>query len=58
MGKFVRLAKVYKYLLDYSQRPSQGLMNLERVMPLGGATDTTGVFSRSPYKWVKFSKAW
>ncbi|KAK5231669.1 hypothetical protein LTR72_000853 [Exophiala xenobiotica] len=42
----------------YGQRPSQGLMNLQRVMPLGGATDTTGVFSRDPYKWVKFSKAW
>ncbi|KIW19498.1 hypothetical protein PV08_00070 [Exophiala spinifera] len=42
----------------YGQRPSQGLMTLERVMPLGGATDTAGVFSRNPYKWIKFSKAW
>ncbi|KIX03562.1 uncharacterized protein Z518_07115 [Rhinocladiella mackenziei CBS 650.93] len=42
----------------YGQRPSQGLMTLERVMPLGGATDTAGVFSRDPYKWIKFSKAW
>lgn len=42
----------------FGQRPSQGLMNLERVLPLGGATDTAGVFSRDPYKWIKFSKAW
>lgn len=27
-------------------------------MPLGAATDTAGVFSRDPYKWIKFSKAW
>jgi hypothetical protein len=33
-------------------------MTLDRVMPLGGATDTAGVFSRDPYKWIKFSKAW
>lgn len=33
-------------------------MSLERVMPLGFATDTAGVFSRDPYKWIKFSKAW
>ncbi|QDS77168.1 hypothetical protein FKW77_001756 [Venturia effusa] len=42
----------------YGQRPSQGMMNLDNVIPLGGATDTAGVFSRNPYKWVKFSKAW
>ncbi|KAF2748920.1 amidase family protein [Sporormia fimetaria CBS 119925] len=42
----------------YGQRPSQGLMSLERVMPLGAATDTAGVFARDPYKWIKFSKAW
>lgn len=42
----------------YGQRPSQGLMNLDRVIPLGGATDTAGVFSRDPWKWIKFSKAW
>ena len=42
----------------YGQRPSQGLMNLDRVLPLGGATDTTGVFCRDPYRWIKFSKAW
>ncbi|KAF2873221.1 amidase family protein [Massariosphaeria phaeospora] len=42
----------------YGQRPSQSLMSLERVLPLGAATDTAGVFSRDPYKWIKFSKAW
>jgi hypothetical protein len=29
---------------------SQGMISLERVIPLGGATDTAGVFSRDPYK--------
>ena len=33
-------------------------MSLERVVPLGAATDTAGVFSRDPYKWIKFAKAW
>jgi hypothetical protein len=33
-------------------------MVLDRVIPLGAATDTTGVFSRDPYNWAKFSKAW
>lgn len=33
-------------------------MSLERVIPLGAATDTAGVFSRDPYKWINFSKAW
>lgn len=42
----------------YGQRPSQGMISLERVMPLGGATDTAGVFSRDPKQWIKFSKAW
>jgi hypothetical protein len=37
---------------------SQGMISLDRVIPLGGATDTAGVFSRDPHKWVKFSKAW
>lgn len=34
------------------------MITLDRVLPLGGATDTAGVFSRNPYKWIKFSKAW
>ncbi|ORY07899.1 amidase family protein [Clohesyomyces aquaticus] len=42
----------------YGQRPSQGMISLERVIPLGAATDTGGVFSRDPYKWIKFSKNW
>ncbi|KAF1971734.1 amidase signature enzyme [Bimuria novae-zelandiae CBS 107.79] len=42
----------------YCQRPSQGMISLERVLPLGGASDTAGVFSRDPYKWIKFAKNW
>ncbi|KAF2093878.1 amidase family protein [Rhizodiscina lignyota] len=42
----------------YGQRPSQGMISLDRVLPLGAATDTAGVFSRDPKKWVKFAKAW
>ena len=42
----------------YGQRPSQGMISLERVIPLGAATDTAGVFSRDPYKWIKFAKSW
>jgi Asp-tRNA(Asn)/Glu-tRNA(Gln) amidotransferase A subunit family amidase len=42
----------------YGQRPSQGAISLERVIPLGAATDTAGVFSRDPYKWIKFAKNW
>ncbi|KAF1999082.1 amidase family protein [Amniculicola lignicola CBS 123094] len=42
----------------YGQRPSQGMISLDRVIPLGAATDTAGVFSRDPYKWIKFVKAW
>lgn len=42
----------------YGQRPSQGLMVLDGVVPLGAASDTAGVFSRDPKKWVHFSKHW
>lgn len=42
----------------YGQRPSQGLMSLENVMPLGAATDTAGVFSRDPHAWAHFAKHW
>ncbi|KAI2616304.1 amidase family protein [Hypoxylon sp. NC1633] len=42
----------------FGNRPSQGLMNLSRVMPLGAATDTAGVFSRSVHDWVHFAKNW
>ncbi|KAI1135745.1 amidase family protein [Hypoxylon sp. FL0543] len=42
----------------YGNRPSQGMMTLERVMPLGAATDTAGVFSRNVHNWVHFAKNW
>ncbi|KAI1337349.1 amidase family protein [Xylariaceae sp. FL0016] len=42
----------------YGNRPSQGLMTLEDVMPLGAATDTAGVFSRDIHSWVHFAKNW
>ncbi|KAI1088958.1 amidase family protein [Rostrohypoxylon terebratum] len=42
----------------YGNRPSQGMMSLEGVMPLGGATDTAGVFSRNVKDWVRFAKNW
>ncbi|KAI1084643.1 amidase family protein [Whalleya microplaca] len=42
----------------YGNRPSQGLMTLSRVMPLGAATDTAGVFSRNVHDWVHFAKHW
>ncbi|KAK0294879.1 hypothetical protein LTS00_006714 [Friedmanniomyces endolithicus] len=42
----------------YGNRPSQGMITLEGVIPLGGATDTAGVFSRDPYKWSYFAKHW
>ncbi|KAI0131118.1 amidase family protein [Daldinia grandis] len=42
----------------YGNRPSQGLMTLSRVMPLGAATDTAGVFSRNVRDWVRFAKNW
>ncbi|RYP68967.1 hypothetical protein DL771_006389 [Monosporascus sp. 5C6A] len=42
----------------YGNRPSQGLMTLKRVMPLGAATDTAGVFARDVHAWVHFAKHW
>ncbi|KAI1214284.1 amidase family protein [Annulohypoxylon truncatum] len=42
----------------YGNRPSQGMMTLEGVMPLGAATDTAGVFSRNVKDWVRFAKNW
>ncbi|KAH9885968.1 amidase family protein [Xylariomycetidae sp. FL2044] len=42
----------------FGNRPSQGLMTLEQVMPLGAATDTAGVFSRTVAGWVHFAKNW
>ncbi|KAI1656537.1 amidase family protein [Daldinia decipiens] len=42
----------------YGNRPSQGLMTLSGVMPIGAATDTAGVFSRDVRDWVRFAKNW
>lgn len=42
----------------YGNRPSQGMITLENVIPLGGATDTAGVFSRNVHDWVHFAKNW
>lgn len=42
----------------YGNRPSQGMMTLSKVMPLGAATDTAGVFSRNVHEWVHFAKNW
>ncbi|KAI1804583.1 amidase family protein [Daldinia bambusicola] len=42
----------------YGNRPSQGLMTLAGVMPLGAATDTAGIFARSVRDWVRFAKSW
>ncbi|KAK4507951.1 hypothetical protein PRZ48_001686 [Zasmidium cellare] len=42
----------------YAQRPSQGIISLEGVLPGGAAMDTAGVFARDPQKWVQFSKHW
>ncbi|KAL7623647.1 hypothetical protein AAE478_005199 [Parahypoxylon ruwenzoriense] len=42
----------------YGNRPSQGLMRLSKVMPLGAATDTAGVFARDVRDWVHFAKNW
>ncbi|KAF2462703.1 amidase family protein [Lindgomyces ingoldianus] len=42
----------------YGQRPSQGIISLENVLPLGFATDTAGVFARDPHSWARFAKHW
>lgn len=42
----------------YGNRPSQGMMSLENVQPLGAAQDTAGVFSRDPYQFAYFGKHW
>lgn len=42
----------------YGNRPSQGLMVLDHVMPISFSTDAAGIFSRNPYKWAKFAKHW
>ena len=42
----------------YANRPSQGMITLEQVLPLGAATDTAGVFARNVHDWVHFAKNW
>jgi Asp-tRNA(Asn)/Glu-tRNA(Gln) amidotransferase A subunit family amidase len=42
----------------YGNRPSQGMITLDQVLPLGDATDTAGVFSRNVHDWVHFAKNW
>ncbi|ETN44181.1 uncharacterized protein HMPREF1541_10731 [Cyphellophora europaea CBS 101466] len=42
----------------YGNRPSQGMISLEGVQPLGAAQDTAGVFARDPYKFAYFAQHW
>ncbi|KAK1622690.1 amidase signature domain-containing protein [Colletotrichum phormii] len=42
----------------FGNRPSQGLMVLDGVMPISYGADTGGVFARDPQDWVKFAKLW
>ncbi|RAK99367.1 amidase family protein [Aspergillus ibericus CBS 121593] len=42
----------------YGNRPSQGMMTLDGVVPVSWAQDTIGVFDRDPISWSQFAKAW
>jgi hypothetical protein len=42
----------------YGNRPSQGMITLEHVQPLGAAQDTAGVFARDPYAFAYFARHW
>ncbi|ETS87127.1 hypothetical protein PFICI_00955 [Pestalotiopsis fici W106-1] len=42
----------------FGNRPSQGLMSLEHVMPISYGTDTAGFFCRDPIKWAEAAKYW
>jgi hypothetical protein len=42
----------------YGNRPSQGMITLERVQPLGAAQDTAGFFARDPHAFAYFAKHW
>lgn len=42
----------------YGNRPSQGMITLEGVQPLGAAQDTAGVFARDPYQFAYFCQHW
>jgi hypothetical protein len=42
----------------YGNRPSQGMISLENVQPLGAAQDTAGFFSRTPHAFAYFARHW
>jgi Asp-tRNA(Asn)/Glu-tRNA(Gln) amidotransferase A subunit family amidase len=42
----------------YGNRPSQGMISLEGVQPLGAAQDTAGVFARDPHAFAYFARHW
>lgn len=42
----------------FGNRPSQGIMSLEGVVPLGAAMDTAGLFARDPTLWSRVAKEW
>ncbi|KAL4964191.1 amidase family protein [Aspergillus stella-maris] len=42
----------------FGNRPSQGLMSTDGVMPITYSTDTLGVLCRDPLKWAHFAKHW
>ncbi|KAL4797118.1 amidase family protein [Aspergillus venezuelensis] len=42
----------------FGNRPSQGLMATDGVMPITYSTDTLGVLCRDPLKWVHFAEHW
>ncbi|KAK5076662.1 hypothetical protein LTR51_002345 [Lithohypha guttulata] len=42
----------------YGNRPSQGMISLQGVNPLGAAQDTAGVFGRDPSTWAQFGRNW
>lgn len=42
----------------YGNRPSQGMILLENVQPLGAAQDTAGFFARDPHAFAYFARHW
>ncbi|PYI00175.1 amidase family protein [Aspergillus ellipticus CBS 707.79] len=42
----------------FGNRPSQGLMNTDGVMPISFSTDTLGILCRDPHKWAHFARHW
>ncbi|KAF7540860.1 hypothetical protein G7054_g1091 [Neopestalotiopsis clavispora] len=55
-GQSVRQPAAYSG--TYGNRPSQGLMSLDKVMPVSYTTDTAGIFCRDPIKWAEAAKHW